>query len=426
MIDKLQWDNLNYHAQQSKLWRTKARLVNVVAGRGSGKTTLARRRVVAYLPVRKPWSNPMYFYALPTYKQARRVAFKHIVNLIPKQWLASEPNERMIIKTIFGSELHIVGLDQPQRLEGDQWDGGVVDEASDQKPGWWTSMRPAMAHRKGWIWEIGVPKRVGKGARDFRARFLGGEWEAYHWTSETVLPKDEIEAARREMSPKDFREQFGASWESAGGAAFHAFDDDYNIARCRYNPSLPIYLGCDFNVNPMCWVLAHVYDKDEYEPGSGRMEVFDELYMADTNTKESLDALWKRYGARHKAGFRFYGDASSSQRRTSAARSDYVQIQNDDRFKPLVRFPKSNPPIKDRLASCNALFQNAAGEVKCHIDKGCVHLIDDIKARALDDRGSPDDSADVGHMTDGLGYLIHSLFPMAQRDYGNVEITTEF
>ena len=416
MIDHQHWDQLRYHEQQSKLWRSKARLVSVLAGRGSGKTTIARRRVAAYLAVKKPHPNPMYFYALPTYKQARRVAWKHIVRLVPKQWLAEDPKHDMIIRTKWGSELHVVGLDVPERLEGDQWDGGVVDEASDQKPGWWKSLRPAMSHRKGWIWEIGVPKRGGKGARDFRNRMLSDEWEAHHWTSDSVLPAEEIEAAKRDLSLKDYREQYCATWETAGGSAFHAFDEQYNVRQCHYRHDRPIYLGCDFNVNPMAWVLAHIYDDK-------RIEVFDELYLADTNTKESLNSLWSKY-QHHKGGFVFHGDAAAKNRHTSASKSDYIQIHNDARFKALVRFPKANPPIKDRLASCNAMFQNAAGAARIHINPACVHLIDDLAVRGLDSTGKPDDAADVGHITDGLGYLVYARFPMTDTKVGKVSITT--
>ncbi len=36
---------------------------------------------------------------------------------------------------------------------------------------------------------------------------------------------------------------------------------DKNIKSLRYNPNLPLHLTCDFNVDPMCWCLAHKDDK---------------------------------------------------------------------------------------------------------------------------------------------------------------------
>ena len=108
------WTQLRSHKPQSDLWRTRARFVAVAAGRGSGKTELARRRLVRYLPVKKPWADPMYFYAAPTYAQARRIAWGPLKALIPPSWLKGQPSETdMVIRTVFGSSLHVIGMDKP-------------------------------------------------------------------------------------------------------------------------------------------------------------------------------------------------------------------------------------------------------------------------------------------------------------------------
>ena len=77
------WTQLRFHEKQNKLWRSAANYVAVAAGRGSGKTELARRRIIRYLPIKKDWPYPIYAYCLPTYKQARRVAWRPLLNLIP-------------------------------------------------------------------------------------------------------------------------------------------------------------------------------------------------------------------------------------------------------------------------------------------------------------------------------------------------------
>ena len=168
MIDVREWETLKYHETQSQLWRCPSRLVCVAAGRGSGKTTLARRRVVCFLPVKKRHTRPLYAYCLPTIKRAKRVAWPFIKSLIPPEWLAAPLNNNMVVRTVFGSELYVTGLDDPTVIEGDQWDGIVVDEASDQKANWHLSVLPALTHRNGWLWVIGVPKRHGRGAALFK------------------------------------------------------------------------------------------------------------------------------------------------------------------------------------------------------------------------------------------------------------------
>ena len=380
-------------------------------GRGSGKSELAKRRVVRMLPIRKPWPDPLYFYTLPTYAQAKRVAWKHILSLIPKEWIKKIRESDLIVETVFGSELHVLGMDKPQRIEGVQWDGGVVDESCDQKPGVFDrSIMPALAHRNGWCWRIGVPKRYGVGAKEFKGVCdvgLSGEDPdvvTYTWPSSDILTPEQLSAAQRLLDARDYNEQYNATWETVGGCVFYAFDHA-NIRRVDYNPGEKIIVGSDFNVDPMAWVLAH--DR------GGVLHVFGELYLRNTNTQSTLDELFKRYG-KHNAGWVFFGDASGRARKTSASSSDYLIIRNDERFKGRkIYYLKSNPPIADRFAATNALFRNARGERRCFIDPGCIHLIDDLQSRQYKEGSKePDDYGDIGHASDALGYIIYRKYPI--------------
>jgi hypothetical protein len=409
------WFQLRPHAEQSRAWRDQHRFVALACGRGSGKTELARRRIVRHLAYKKPWPDPMYFYALPTYAQARRVAWKKIRRLIPDSWVAKSSDTGMMVETVFGSTLYVVGMDKPQRIEGDQWDGGVIDESSDQKPGVFDlNVRPALSHRNAWCWRIGVPKRTGCGALEFKEFFelgLSGEdpdVSAYSWSSRGVLTESEILSAARQLDARDFAEQYDASWQSVGGLVFWAFDDVLNVSNqmCCYEPSKRIAVGSDFNVNPMCWVIGH-REKNE-------LRIFDEIIIRDTNTRKTLDELFKRYG-QHASGWDFFGDATGAARRTSASESDYIQIRNDKRFAGArVWYPRANPRLADRFAACNALFCNALHERHLFVNPRCKMLIKDLGSRAYKKGTSePDDYGDVGHVTDALGYIVHRCWPIA-------------
>lgn len=412
------WKKLRSHKLQSEAWRCPVRTVCIAAGRGSGKTEISRRRVVSLLPVKKEWPDPKYFYALPTYNQAKLVAWDALLQLIPKHWLKKEPSaSSMIIETIFGSKLYVVGLDKPARIEGVQWDGGVIDESSDQKPGVFDrSVRPALAHRNGWCWRIGVPKRYGSGAREFKHAYdLGVKGEAgirsFTWPSWDILPPQEIESLKEQLDDKDFLEQVGGNFVDAGGLAYYQFSDA-NIRQCDYDKNAPIFVFSDFNVDPMAWVLCHLVDTDY---GQG-LEVFDEIWLRNTNTMRTLDFLHQKYG-NHKAGFFFTGDASARSRKSSASSSDYAQIKNDERFKAKVRYDRDNPAIKDRLAAVNVMLKNAAGHTRLWVDHKCKHLIDDLKNRSLTPTGEPvpavpNQAHDSGHATDALGYGVCKYFPI--------------
>lgn len=402
------WFKLKPHKVQHALWTCKARLVGVPAGRQSGKTLLARRRCVRFLQVKKPWYDPMYGYVLPTVAQAKRVAWNAIRDMVPAHWIAEKNESDMMIRTIYNSRLYVLGADKPERIEGVGWDGLVVDESCDQKPELFRkSILPALAHRDGWCWRIGVPKRAGIGAVDFK-EFCEEQAEAtFTWPSEDVMPPAKIEEAKRILDERDYNEQYRATWESSLGAIFHAYDDVHNVSdSVCYKPNLPILVGSDFNVDPMCWVLCHIV--------GDVLWVFDELFLRNTNTPSTLTELHKRYG-KHTAGWEFYGDASASQRRTSASASDYLLIKNSEYFRDAgIYYPRSNPMRADRFASCNARLRNAKGQVRILIHPRCKRLIADLKQRCYEPgTRDPDDYGDVGHITDALGYLVYRRWPVS-------------
>ena len=199
----------------------------VAEGIVTHNTTLSKRKLVLQLPVKKPWGDPKYFYAAPTYMQAKRVAWFEFMRLIPKWWIAPRgiSVSELSIQTIWGSSLHLIGLDKPQRAEGSQYDAGVIDECADvDHVTVDRAIMPAMTWRGGWIWKIGVPKRFGVGAQLFKAQFKealaameierkGGELAstaAFTWSSEGVVPPEALKYFKAHMDPADYAEQFRA------------------------------------------------------------------------------------------------------------------------------------------------------------------------------------------------------------------------
>jgi hypothetical protein len=416
------WQQLRPHYVQSHLWNCPTRFAAVAAGRGSGKTLLAKRKIVKALTKR----NGMFFYALPTYKQAKRVVWRDLKSMVPPSWLSKKPNEtELYIETIFGSQLYLVGMDSPERIEGSQYDFGILDEACDQRPNvFQATIRPALTDKKGGLWQIGAIKfgGIGSGAfHDFcmnasRVVTTAGiethpekdpDVSYFNWPSETILLPEEIESAKRQLDDETYNSQMAASWQNAKGSIFYAFQENVHVrTNVVYCPQLPIVVGSDFNVNPMVWVLGHFHN--------GILTIFDEIYIRNTNTDATLNELYRRYGT-HTSGWRFFGDASGRQRRTSAATTDYLLIKNDVRFQDaMIHYPNKNPNRVDRFACTNAGFKTASKEVRCYISPHCKMLIKDLKQRAYKEgTREPNDVGDIGHPTDAFGYICYKVFPPA-------------
>jgi len=414
------------------------RVVNAVAGRGSGKTDIWRKLLVTELKYKKPWPDPIFIYAMPTYGQAERVAWEPIQKLIPEEWILKNGVniQKQTIKTIFGSTLYVAGLDKSHRIEGLQIDGIVIDESSDIKPGIFDkSIRPMLSHRHAWVARIGVPKRSGIGRAEYKGSFdrglgypedLDGEpirVKSYHWVSETIIPDEALKEAKSEMTLEDYNEQYRAEWIETGGGIYYSFSVENVSDTVFYDPARPLLIGCDFNVNPMAWVVCQEFQN--------KLHVINEIFLKNTNTEKTLQHLRDLYPDHDE--FLFYGDASSRARKTSAAKTDYLQIKTSTLFQSVkVFFPRRNPALVDRWTTTNTRLCDANGKRSIYIHPRCKRLIKDLKEIAYkenteDGNREREDyrGTELGHMCDSFDYIIYKRYPLhVQQNVAPVVLVT--
>ncbi len=378
----------------------------VPAGRRSGKTELAKRRLVVSLPQKKPWSDPRYFAGAPTREQAKRIFWQDLKALVPRRWIRRVYETELCILTRFGSELWVVGLDRPQRIEGTPWDGGVLDEYANMKPtAWIENIRPALSDRRGWCWFIGVPEGLNhyKDLADFARSGVDPDWGFYTWYSEDILPPEEIEAAKRVLDERTYRQEFQGSFETTTGRVYYAYTRElHEDPSIRLDPQRPIVVCCDFNVEVCVWELCQTDGR--------RVWVFDEIVLRNASTVEMAQELLRRYG-HHKKGLVVYGDSAGSQRSTTG-RSDYA-ILLDMGFRD-QRIRKTNPPVKDRVNAVNAMLRNTKGEVRLTHSPGCTYLRRDFETVTWREGGVEIEKRDTErtHASDALGYFIEYCFPL--------------
>lgn len=378
----------------------------VAAGRRSGKTELAKRRLVVSLSEKRPWPDPRYFAAAPTRDQAKRIFWEDLKELIPKRWIRRVVETDLRIVTAFGAELWVVGLDKPQRIEGTPWDGGVLDEYADMKHGTWTgNVRPALSDRAGWCWFVGVPEGLNhfKDLADYARSGIDPDWGFYSWRSGDILPPEEVEAARRQLDPRTFRQEYEASFEGSTGRVYYAYSRErHEDDSIRVDGTRPLILCCDFNVDPCVWLVIQ---------SDGRyVRVIDEVALRNTNTVEMGRTALERYGG-HRQGIVVYGDAAGSAR-TTTGRSDYALLASLGLTD--LRVKKANPYVRDRVNAVNAMLENTRGEVRLTHHPRCTTLKRDFeKVEWLADGSGMDKSdRELTHATDALGYYIEYEFPL--------------
>ncbi len=392
----------------------------LVAGRRFGKTQLA---LLELLRAASQKPNAIAWYVAPTYRQAKRIAWTRL-----KELLRDDP-AHTIVETDLTIHLHgagaiaLRGADHVDALRGDGLDFVVLDEFATMKPQVWSQvLRPALADRRGRALFIGTPQGHNHLYDRFQAAQSHPQWAAFHFTTldgDNVTP-EELAGAATELDARLYRQEFDASFESAAlGRAYHSFTREQNVRPCAYNAHLPLVWSLDFNVNPMCSVVA--------QRNGEILEVLDEIVLEDAHTRMACEHFWQRVQPyRHTGGpliVHVYGDASGHQRRTSGTLTDWNLIR--DFFSQLrgqaavhIQAATTNPGVRDRVNVVNSRLQNAAGETRLYIDPKCKELIVDLERVCwrADSFGQPTTELDKSdrmrtHLSDALGYYLAQAWP---------------
>ena len=172
-----------------------------------------------------------------------------------------------------------------------------------------------------------------------------------------------------------------------------------------------LHIGVDFNIDP---ITASVAVKV-----SDQLHIVDELCIRNSNTTELSQEIKKRY-PNHK--IRAYPDPSGNARKTSAAGgvTDFTILEQHG-F--LVLAPNKAPAVADRINEVQAMLCNTDGERRLFIHPRCKELIKGLDGMTYKEGTSqPDKSLGLDHITDALGYQIHSLFPIQHKTTSAVKI----
>jgi hypothetical protein len=425
------WYGLRYHPVQHRLMHeSRARFRVVPAGRRSGKTECAKRYLVGAALLSHHEAN--LFAGAPTWGQAKRIWWNDLKALSPPDLVAGVRNspDECYIQYVNGARLWVVGLDRAARIEGTPWDGGVLDEYGNCKPEVWDAhLRPMFAETGGWCWFTGVPEGHNHyyelyhraGAARGTSEWLGDEWETFHWTSADILPAKEIEAAKRDMPPDIFEQEFEARFSVARGRVYKDFMRETHavsgLAR-RYDHRKPLLLMLDFNVAPGAAVVAQDMELPSGQYGTA---IIGEVHIPYDSTTPSVMAKFCHDWEGHQGPLIIYGDATGGRHQTSGNGSDWSLVRQCLRGKfdrVVYRVPDANPPEKDRVNSLNARIKNTLGEIRLMADpeRAPRTVIDFEGVRWLEGgveiakKGKT--NMGLTHWTDGVGYREHYDHPL--------------
>jgi hypothetical protein len=407
---------LTLHAGQTKVFKTNKRFKVVVAGRRWGKTQLSRVAIINASAKAKQ----LIWYVAPTYGMARSILWDELKESIPRDWVSAINETRMSIRLINGSRIELKGADKPDTLRGVGLNFLIIDEAQDiREDTWYKVLRPTLASTNGGALIIGTPKSFnwlhdlyvlgqrGDTFLDSKGVRRHNPWKSWQFPTITspFIPAAEIEAAKSDMDEKSFKQEFEASFETMSGRVYYAFNRKEHVGDYPFNPHLPIWIGQDFNIDPMSSVIMQPQT-------NGEIWIVDEVILRGSNTQETADELGRRY-FKHMKNVVVYPDPAGAQRSHTRGESD-LQILSQSGFRR-QKFRKKHPKIADRVNAVNRMFKSGDGVVRMRVNSRCKNTIKSLEQTIYKENSREiDKTAGLEHAADALGYCIDLEFPVRE------------
>ena len=271
------------------------------------------------------------------------------------------------------------------------------------------------------ICEKAFPKILGRlRAGNVRQFCAASTPEGFRWLYQTFGTDDAKERTDRQLIkmrtqdnphlPSDFIERMKANYDPSmlaaylngefvnltTGMVYSRFSREQNVTNVMPEIGLePLRIGIDFNIQNTNAVIGIVQNQ--------KLLIFDEISGVH-DTDSLAQTIVSRYPMNK---IYIYPDASGGNRSTNASQTD-IEILAGYGFSN--QSPRSNPPVRDRVASVQALLCNGKGESRLQIHASCRKLIESMELQSYNEKGEPDKESGYDHMADALGYLIWREF----------------
>ncbi len=416
------WYRLKDHDIQLALIKaipTGVRFPVVPAGRRSGKTERFKRFLV-----KQAWrnDNEKYFAAAPTRDQAKKIFWDDLKLFSHSSTHRKAPSESEL-KLFFdnGSEIHVIGLDKPQRIEGINWTGGGIDEIADVKseaveanimPAL-NTIDPRRPDYRAWCWFLGVPDGLNHYYKMAQTAELetNPEYALFHWKSAEILPHDVIDAAMRTMSAKQFRQEYEASFETASGRIYEDYGK-HNHTDTVIEPHEQLHWSHDQNYTPLSLCVSVIRENDWY--------LLDEIVLTSAVSRQSALEFVDKYRGHNNEHVFIYGDPAGKAGEKHGHKSDYNEMEavlRQNGWAYTRRVAKKHPAIKDRQNAVRAKILSAANETSLYVNPVTAKWCHEGLATVQLQKSSTfqeDQSNQYQHITTAIGYQVAQLWPISK------------
>lgn len=299
-------------------------------------------------------------------------------------------------------------MDKPANIVGFKIARALVDEIDvmpeDKAEQAWNKIIARLRYRvPGEVNGIGITTTP-EGFKFAYKRFKKNRTESYGmvqastYENQEYLPDDYIQSLK-ESYPANLIEAYlnGEFVNLVGSTVYNQFDRKLNDSIEVDDGKSSLLISMDFNVTKMAAVVF------KYKAIGGKktlhaIDEFKDLY----DTVDMIEHIKMKYPDRDVT---VYPDASGKNRKTVGADISDIKLLKNAGFR--VRAKDSNPRVKTRVNSVNAMLCNALGERKLFVNTyACPSLTECLEQQIYNDKGEPDKTAGVDHMNDAFGYIV--------------------
>ena len=390
---------------QAAIFTSGKRFRVVNAGRRFGKTWLSGAEIMNKCI---NGDGKIVIYIAPTLVMARNLMWDTwIKEHIPEDYIQHKNEQFMVMTFKNASKFYCLSAEHPDRLRGLTADLLIVDECAMIDNSFYDVIRPIVAdkHHDGEALYISTPK----GYNWFYDIYCKGlenplTWDCFEYTTLDGgnVTEEEIEESKRDMSPKMFAQEYLASFETVTNRVYYNYDRKRNM--CSLDSSWgkkgDIYVGMDFNVNPMTAAIA-VWER-------GSLYFFDEIVEKGSNTQTMAETIKRKYP---NVTVFVYPDPTARRGQTNApvGVTDMLLLKQAG-F--IVCAPPHAYSSKDKWNSVNTAMLNAANQSHVFVAKDkCLQLKKAWEGYAFKENESPDKSSGLDHISDAAAYLITYKLP---------------
>lgn len=265
---------IELHDGQTVIFQTDARFVALIAGTGGGKTFTG-----PYWLSKEIAKNPKGIYGVgaPTYRMLSRVTAAELVRAFRGTTLEGEHKASLGEYHLpTGGIIYLWSTDNPDHIEGGQYDAIWLDEAGQMSAWTWTVVQARLGLKQGRCLFTTTPYNLGWLYREIYARAKEGDKDyfvsQFPSTDNPYYPQDEFARAEASMDERTFALRYRGEFRKMAGLVWPNLDnwvcqeDELQVAlqTAEDAPESTTWVGgIDWGYNNPFVALSGFVDRDD-------------------------------------------------------------------------------------------------------------------------------------------------------------------